>query len=97
MHGRIINRRIVAIDTNSKAANVDRTFFQTRVKYVSNVVNHFWNRFSKEYLLSLLKKHYYAAKTKTEHRKLRLVHIVLIRDDNVTPRNNWRKERKKNF
>ena len=34
---------------------------------------------------------YYAAKTKTEHRALKLDDTELTRDDKVTPRNDWRK------
>ena len=60
MYVRNINRKNI-VDYNDDIINVtlDKTLIKTRIKHVTAVTNHFWNRFYKEYLLSLRKKHCY--------------------------------------
>ena len=60
-----------------KDGRTDRLFF-TGPLWLPPGVFHFWNRLNKEYLSSLQEKHYYAAKAKTEHLKLKLDEIALI-------------------
>ena len=57
MYGRNINRRNI-VDDNDNVITVDKTLIKTRIKHVIAVTNHFWNRFYKEYLLSLREKQY---------------------------------------
>ena len=60
MYGRNINRKNI-VDYNDDIINVTlaKTLIKTRIKHVTAVRNHFWNRFYKEYLLSLRQKHCY--------------------------------------
>ena len=89
-YGRNINRRNIAND-NDNVISLDKTLIKTRIKYVTAVSNHFWNRFYKEYLLSLREKHFYHKKNTKEKRELKINDVVLIQDDKITPRNNWRR------
>ena len=66
---------------------------KTRIKHVTAVRNHFWNRLYKEYLLSLREKHRYRKNNKYEKRELKINDVVLIQDDKITPRKNWRREK----
>ena len=58
LHGRNINRRNIVND-NDNVITLAKTLIKTRTKHVTAVSNHFWNRFYKEYLLSLREKHRY--------------------------------------
>ena len=58
MYGRNINRRNIVND-NYNVITLDKTLIKTLIKHVTAVSNHFWNRFYKEYLLSLGEKHRY--------------------------------------
>ena len=63
---------------------------KTRIKHVTAVSNHFWNRFCKEYLL-LREKHRYRKNNTKEKLELKINDVVLIQDDKITSRNNWRR------
>ena len=56
MCGRNVNR-INITDDNDEIIILDKTLIKIRIKHVNTVTNHFWNRFYKEYLLSLRKKY----------------------------------------
>ena len=90
MYGRNINKRSI-FDENNDIINLDKKLVRTRVKHVTAVTNHFWNRFYKEYLTSLREKHYYNKISTKENRQLQINDVVLIQDDKISPRNNWRK------
>ena len=77
MYGRNINRRNIVND-NDNVITLDKTLITTRVKHVTAVSNHFWNRFYKEYLLSLPEKHRYKNNTK-EKWELKIDDVVLIK------------------
>ena len=64
---------------------------KSRIKHVAPVTNHFWNRFYKEYLLSLRGKHCYHKNNTNEKRELKINNVVSVQDDKITPRNNWRR------
>ena len=87
MYGRNINRRNIVNDNDSVATS-DKTLIKTRIKHVTAVSNHFWDRFYKEYLLSLREKHLYH-KSNTKKRELKISDVVLIQDDKIAPCNNW--------
>ena len=90
MYGRNINRRNIVND-NDNVITLDKTLIKTRIKHVTAVSNHFWNRFYKEYLLSLREQHRYRKNNTKEKRELKINDVVLIQDDKITPRNNWRR------
>ena len=87
MYGRNLNRRNI-VDDNDNVITLDKTLIKTRIKHVTAVTNHFWNRFYKEYLLSLREKHCHYKSNINEKRELK-INNVLIQDDKITPRNNW--------
>ena len=90
MYGRNINRRNIVND-NDNVITLDKTLIKTRIKHVTAVSNHFWNRFYKEYLLSFREKHCYHKNNTKEKWELKINDVVLIQDDKITPRNNWRR------
>ena len=92
MYGRNINRRNIVND-NDNVITLDKTLIKTRLKHVTAVSNHFWNRFYKEYLLSLREKHHYHKNNTKEKWELKINNVVLIQDDKITPHNNWRREK----
>ena len=92
MYGRNINRRNIVND-NDNVITLDKTLIKTRLKHVTAVSNHFWNRFYKEYLLSLREKHHYHKNNAKEKWELKINNVVLIQDDKITPHNNWRREK----
>ena len=91
MYGRNINRRNIVND-NDNVITLDKRLIKTRVKHVTAVSNHFWNRFCKEYLLSLPEKHRYKNNTK-EKWELKIDDVVLTQNDKITPSNNWKGEK----
>ena len=52
--GRNVNR-VNIVDGNDDIITLDKALIKIRIKHVNTVTNHFWNRFYKEYLLSLRK------------------------------------------
>ena len=89
IYGRNINRRNIVND-NDNVITLDKTLIKTRIKHVTAVSNHFWNRFCKEYLL-LREKHRYRKNNTKEKLELKINDVVLIQDDKITSRNNWRR------
>ena len=61
------------------------------IKHVTAVTNHFWNRFYKEYLLSWRGKDHYHKNNTNKTQELKINNAVLTQDDEITPRNNWRR------
>ena len=51
MYGRNINRKNIA-DDKGNIIIANKTLIKTRIKHVTAVTKHFWNRRYKEYLLS---------------------------------------------
>ena len=75
MYGRNINRRNI-VNVNDNVITLDKTLIKTRIKHVTAVSNHFWNRFYKKYLLSLREKHSYHKNNTKEKREKRCKNIV---------------------
>ena len=90
MYGQNINRRNI-VDDDDSVITLDKTLIKTSIKHVTPVTNHFWNRFYKEYLLSLCENHCYHKNNTNEKRELKINDVVLIQDVKITPRNNWRR------
>ena len=90
MYGRNINRRNIVND-NDNVITLDKTLIKTRIKHVTAVSNHFWNRFYKEYLLSLREKHHYHKNNTKEKREFKINDVVLIQDDKIPSCNNWKR------
>ena len=90
MYGRNINRRNI-VDDNDNVITLDKTLIETRIKHVTAVTNHFWNRFYKEYLLSLREKHHYHKNNTKEKREFKINDVVLIQDDKIPSCNNWKR------
>ena len=61
---------------------------QRRMKYLNSVINHFWRRWSKEYLLELRDSHRYRT-TYKEGPFIKTGNVVLIHDEDK-PRGFWR-------
>ena len=66
MYGRNINRRNI-VDDNDNIITLDKTLIKIRMKHVTVVTNHFWNKFYKSYLSSLREKLCYHKKIQTKN------------------------------
>ena len=58
-----------------------------RLEYVNVLLKHYWNRFKREYLLSLREQH--KCNTGGRERKPEIGEVVIVHDDNV-PRQCWK-------
>ena len=88
IEGRNIDRRNI-VDDNDNIITLDTRLTKTHIKHVTVVTNHFWNRFFKEYLF-LSEKHCFHKNNTNGKRELKINDVVLLQDDKLTPRNNWR-------
>ena len=61
---------------------------QRRARHLNNVINHFWKRWNKEYLLELRNAHRYPS-TSQQFSSAREGDIVVIQDPNM-PRGFWK-------
>ena len=89
----VIGRRLMSNFTNSDAAKVDYSseHLNNRYKYLKSVIEHYWKRFSKEYLLELHEHHLYNHKRNyDEFCKLLVGDVFLIKDD-FMKRMEWKK------
>ena len=87
-----IGRRLLNTVSISEQNDNELSHVTTNARYqhLQKVLNHFWKRFSSEYLLEL-HEHHLANKGKyDELSKLLLGDIVLIKDDKLK-RNSWRR------
>ena len=63
------------------------------LKYIQKLLDHYWSRFRKEYLQELSEQQWYSQwKFKTDE-SLLIDDVVKIKDENYTPRNQWRQGR----
>ena len=56
-----------------------------------NILNRYWNRFVRTYLQELRQHHIYRREKTRSNIKLYKGDVVLIIDDNLQPRNSWKK------
>ena len=91
----LVGRRLLSLsDDLSHYEDGDENFeitaepLQRRVRYLNSVINHFWRRWSKEYLLELRDAHRHQAPNK-EATSILTGNVVLIHDEDK-PRSFWR-------
>ena len=88
-----LGRRLVSEVPKANPTNVDQTreSLTARYRYHQTIIDHYWKRFSKEYLLELHQHHLNSHKGNYEELcKVLLGDVVLIKDDSFK-RNCWRK------
>ena len=82
-------RRTLDVSTESTTdpVNLSRTDSVRRMKLINSIMDHFWKRWSREYLVDLRESHI----MKTKQKKLQISEgdVVLIHEENVK-RNRWR-------
>ena len=86
LYGRSLNQRNESSTVETQLADDLRG----RVRHVQTVLNHFHQRFYKEYITSLREKHQYIQNKTTVSCPARVGEVVLIKED-VKPRIRWRK------
>ena len=75
---------------HDEATEYSQGLLCNRFRYLQSVIQHYWKRFSKEYLIQLHEHHIYTrCKKHDEVNQLLLNDVVLIRDDSLK-RNMWR-------
>ena len=87
----VMGKRLLTLpDTTVKESNeVDlRSDLTRRAKYVQTLSIHFWNRFRREYLLSLLENYKGVLKCSRGSETIHEGDIVVVHDDNL-PRTLW--------
>ena len=91
----LIGRRLLSLPDNlSYYEDGDDNFeitsepLQRRVKYLNSAINHFWRRWSREYLLELRDSHRYRV-TNKEAPIVKMGDVVVIHDEDK-PRGFWR-------
>ena len=86
IYGKSFNGRC-ELDVNDRVKGDD---LRVQAKHTEMVLQHFYNRFYKEYMLALLERHSLQTKRNSNNQaKLRIGEIVIIKDDK--PRLLWRK------
>ena len=60
------------------------------VKYIKKLLHHYWSRFRKEYLQGLSEQQRYNQRKFKTNESLLIDDVVIIKDENYTPRNQWR-------
>ena len=89
----VIGRRLMSSFMKSDDIKKDYSsvHLTNRYKYLQSVIDHYWNRFSKEYLLELHEHHLYNHKGNYDEMcKLLVGDVVLIRDDSFK-RMEWKR------
>ena len=64
-----------------------------RVKCIQKLLDHYWCRFSKEYLQELSEQQRYNQRKFKRDESFLTDDVVIIKDENYTPRNQWRQGR----
>ena len=95
----LIGRRILNLpdhlsrleDPDDEDYSPDSSHFARRMKHLSNILNHFWNRWRSEYLGELREIHAHTAKnqSKTEPSHVSVGNIVIVYDEHL-PRGLWK-------
>ena len=90
----VIGRRLITdVEKGEIPISVEHSSetLNSRFTYLQNIIDHYWNRFSKEYLLDLHQHHLSSCKRNyDEFCRLVLGDVVLIKDD-ACKRNEWKK------
>ena len=75
---------------DSSSADMNKTNAQNSFQHMKLVLQKFFNRFEKEYILVLKERHIYDKKRNSNYNNDLINDVVLIKED-ITPRMNWRK------
>ena len=90
----VVGRRLLSnsVKTHISHDELSRNVLTNRYRYLQNIIDHYWKRFSREYLSELREHHVYTCckGNYDEFCKLLLGDVVLIRDD-ALKRNMWKK------
>ena len=87
----VLGRRLLSPIKNNGVVEHNHDLLNNRYKYLQTIIEHYWKRFSHEYLFELHEHHLYSHKKNyDEFCKLLLGDVVLIKEDSLN-RNNWRK------
>ena len=91
----VTGQRLQLIDVITQIEDVQNDNiddYNIRLKYLKTIIDHYWKRFSREYIAQLRESHFYERKGQkidnTEY--LRVEEIVLINDDQLK-RNLWKR------
>jgi len=85
---RLLSKHCFGNNCSDVASHVS---LNARYEYLRKIIDHYWNRFSKEYLSELHQHHLYSRKENYDEKcRLLLGDIVLIKDDKLK-RNFWKK------
>ncbi len=78
-------------DLKDKEFSLNSTQLTRRMKYLANVLNHFWNRWRNEYLSELREAHSYTARkqSKAKYPAASVGDIVVVHDERL-PRGLWK-------
>lgn len=96
----IVGRRILNFpdhlsymcDLEDSEFTLDSQQANNRIKHLNNILNHFWNRWRKEYLSKLREVHSNIARkrpTSDDHSQIAIGDIVIVHDDQL-PRGLWK-------
>jgi len=88
MFGRDITKQIHVAPNSMDISGEDMT---NRTRYQIDIMKMYWKRFSTTYLNELRQFHMYSRQKSKADIQLYQGDVVLIKDDNPQPRNNWRK------
>ena len=88
----VIGRRLLnQHESNTEILDVSQKELNARCKYLKKILDHYWTRFSREYLSELYEHHLYSRKGNyDEYCRLLLGDMVFIKDDKMK-RNSWKK------
>ena len=87
LHGRTITN----VNRESKpVVQLNGDDIRNRLKYLENVMRHYWNRFYHEYTVALRERMIYDKRNRSDV-PVSVGEIVLIKDDKKTPRSKWKK------
>ena len=65
--------------------------WKKRYNHLLKLINDLWKRFKREYLCELREQQMYNFRKYSDAEKLVLNDMVLIKDDDITPRNKWKR------
>ena len=89
--GRNILSEVNNADLTCDKFNLNREGCTKRLTYLQNLLSHYWKRFEKDYLCELREHQLNNKRKYNMNQALKLNDMVLIKDNELLPRNQWRK------
>ena len=83
-------------EMNLIQSNVNTDDLTNRVKYIRQLLNHFWKWFYNEYTVALPERMIYDKAGRSSD-KLVIGNVVVIKNNTTTPRSKWKNERVKSL